>query len=214
MALPVSGERLLGIALLYLRCRSRSVGGSVEDAVEKELERAVGLGAVLGREGKNDDLPFLHVKLDDRRLFGQVLLTDQPTALQEVLLMVPGRNGHVGASLDGGSTETPGSYDPLEPSTTSIIRFQPEAWACDDCEVSEASGEYRLVIGRGEVLRGPKSFSGTSGLLKFDRPAREILEVILAEGLEHHISITYGDQTEALIAFAKLLKIPVLQLIN
>lgn len=80
--------------------------------------------------------------------------------------------------------------------------------------LSEASGEYRLVIGRGEVLRGPKSFSGTSGLLKFDRPAREILEVILAEGLEHHISITYGDQTEALIAFAKLLKIPVLQLIN
>jgi L-fucose isomerase-like protein len=78
--------------------------------------------------------------------------------------------------------------------------------------LSEASGEYRLVIGRGEVLRGPKSFSGTSGLLKFDRPAREILEVILAEGLEHHISITYGDQTEALIAFAKLLKIPVLQL--
>ncbi|MCJ7659816.1 MAG: L-fucose/L-arabinose isomerase family protein [Anaerolineales bacterium] len=80
--------------------------------------------------------------------------------------------------------------------------------------LSESSGEYRLAIGRGEIVRGPKSFSGTSGLLQFDRPAREILDVILSEGLEHHISITYGDCADVLIALAKLLNIPVLQLIN
>jgi len=80
--------------------------------------------------------------------------------------------------------------------------------------LSESSGEYRLAIGRGEIVRGPKSFSGTSGLLQFDRPAREILDVILSEGLEHHISITYGDYADVLIALAKLLNIPVLQLIN
>jgi L-fucose isomerase-like protein len=51
-------------------------------------------------------------------------------------------------------------------------------------------------------------------LLQFDRPAREILDVILAEGLEHHISITYGDYTDVLIAFAKQLNIPTLQLIH
>ena len=80
--------------------------------------------------------------------------------------------------------------------------------------LSESSGEYNLVIGRGEIVRGPMSFSGTSGLLQFDRPAREILDVILSEGLEHHISITYGDYADVLIALAKLLNIPVLQLIN
>jgi L-fucose isomerase-like protein len=80
--------------------------------------------------------------------------------------------------------------------------------------LSEASGEYRLVIGRGEIIRAPKSFSGTSGLLHFDRPAREILDVILAEGLEHHISITYGDYADVLIAFAQLMNIPILQLSN
>ncbi|MFC1878702.1 L-fucose/L-arabinose isomerase family protein [Chloroflexota bacterium] len=80
--------------------------------------------------------------------------------------------------------------------------------------LTESSGEYRLVIGRGEIIQGPKSFSGTSGLLKFDRPAREILDVILTEGLEHHISITYGDHAETLIAFARLINIPILQLNN
>jgi L-fucose isomerase-like protein len=78
--------------------------------------------------------------------------------------------------------------------------------------LSESTGEYRLVIGRGEIIRGPQSFSGTSGLLQFDRPARKILDVILAEGLEHHISITYGDYSDVLIAFAKQMNIPTLQL--
>ena len=78
--------------------------------------------------------------------------------------------------------------------------------------LSETTGEYQLVIGRGEILRGPKSFSGTSGLLRFDRPAREVMDVILTEGLEHHVSITYGDYMDVLIAFAQLLNISILKL--
>ena len=78
--------------------------------------------------------------------------------------------------------------------------------------LTESSNKYRLVISHGEIIRAPKSFSGTSGLLKFDRPAREVLDKILAEGLEHHISITYGDITEALETFAQLLNIPILHL--
>jgi len=80
--------------------------------------------------------------------------------------------------------------------------------------LAESSNGYRLVIGRGEIIRGPKSFSGTSGLLRFERPAREILDVILTEGLEHHISITYGDYTDVLISFARQLNIPILRLTN
>lgn len=80
--------------------------------------------------------------------------------------------------------------------------------------LTESTGEYRLLIGRGEIIHGPKSFSGTSGLLHFERPAREILDVILAEGLEHHISITYGDYTNVLFAFAKHLNISTIDLIH
>jgi L-fucose isomerase-like protein len=78
--------------------------------------------------------------------------------------------------------------------------------------LTESSGEYRLVSGRGEIIRGPMNFFGTSGLLRFDRSAREILDVILTEGLEHHISLTYGDYAEVMIAFARKLNIPILQL--
>jgi len=38
------------------------------------------------------------------------------------------------------------------------------------------------------------------------------LDVILGQGLEHHISMTYGDHIPALLAFAELLDLPVLQL--
>jgi L-fucose isomerase-like protein len=88
----------------------------------------------------------------------------------------------------------------LKPGPVTVARF------------SESTGEYRLVIGRGRIIPGPKSFTGTSGLLQFDRPATEVLDLILNEGLEHHISITYGDFFDVLTALTKVLKIPVLKL--
>jgi len=78
--------------------------------------------------------------------------------------------------------------------------------------LTESSGDYRLVIGRGEMLRGPKHFSGTTGLLHFDRPARFVMDSILSNGLEHHISLTYGDYVNELIVFAEILNIPVLRI--
>jgi len=90
----------------------------------------------------------------------------------------------------------------LKPGTVTIARL------------TESTGEYRLVIGRGEIVRGPKSFSGTSGWLKFDRPVNEFLDVIMTEGLEHHISLTYGDHLDELVAFAQLVNIPILNLSN
>jgi L-fucose isomerase-like protein len=78
--------------------------------------------------------------------------------------------------------------------------------------LSEATGTYRLVIGSGEMVRGVKAFSGTTGLLRFDRPAQAVLETILGEGLEHHISLTYGDYVPHLRALAHMLRLPVLML--
>lgn len=89
---------------------------------------------------------------------------------------------------------------PLKPGRVTIGRL------------SEATGDYRLVVSSGEMLRAPMSFTGTSGLLRFDRPAREVLDVMMMEGLEHHISLTYGDHVPALLALARNLKLPVLRL--
>lgn len=78
--------------------------------------------------------------------------------------------------------------------------------------LSEATGEYRLAIGQGEIIRAPQSFSGTSGLLQFDRPSAVVRDKILCEGLEHHISLTYGQHIDELIIFARMLNIPVVNL--
>jgi L-fucose isomerase-like protein len=89
---------------------------------------------------------------------------------------------------------------PLKPGRVTVARL------------SEATGGYRLVVGGGEMLRAPMSFSGTSGVMRFDRPAAEVLDTLLSEGLEHHVSLTYGDYQPALLALAKMLDLPVLRL--
>ena len=48
---------------------------------------------------------------------------------------------------------------PLKPGRVTVARL------------SEAHGSYRLMVGSGEMLRAPMSFTGTSGVLRFDRPA-------------------------------------------
>lgn len=78
--------------------------------------------------------------------------------------------------------------------------------------LSEATGSYRLVIGGGEIIRAPPSFSGTSGLLRFDSPVQAVFDTIMTEGLEHHISITYGDHVAELQALARMLDLPTLNL--
>ena len=62
------------------------------------------------------------------------------------------------------------------------------------------------------MLRAPLSFSGTAGALRFDRPALEVADRIIREGLEHHVAITYGDFVPELLALARILGMPVLEL--
>ena len=91
---------------------------------------------------------------------------------------------------------------PLKPGRVTIARL------------SEAPGEghYQLVVGGGEMVRAPMSFSGTSGVLRFDNGAQTALDTIMEEGLEHHISLTYGDHVPALLALAEMLRLPVVRL--
>jgi L-fucose isomerase-like protein len=89
---------------------------------------------------------------------------------------------------------------PLKPGVVTLARL------------SRAAGSLRLVMGRGAMLSAPPSFSGTSGVIRFERPVKAVLGTILGEGLEHHLSLTYGDHVPALLALAKLYDLPVLRL--
>ena len=56
------------------------------------------------------------------------------------------------------------------------------------------------------------SFTGTSGVVRFDRTVEEVLETIIKEGLEHHVSMAYGDCGASLKILADMMDIPVLRL--
>ena len=76
--------------------------------------------------------------------------------------------------------------------------------------LSQAGGVQSLVIGGGEMLDAPLAFSGTAGVIEFDRPAPEVVATIMREGLEHHFGIVYGDYRDELEALADYWRIPVI----
>jgi L-fucose isomerase-like protein len=88
----------------------------------------------------------------------------------------------------------------LKPGTVTLARL------------SHARGSYTLVIGKAEMIAAPPAFSGTSGRVRFSREASAVLDTILSEGLEHHVSLTYGDHVTALLALAHMFDLPVVQL--
>lgn len=89
---------------------------------------------------------------------------------------------------------------PLKPGRVTIARF------------SQSRGQHRLTIGGGEMLRRPLPFSGTAGVVRFDSPVGDVLETIMAEGLEHHYGLVYADVRAELRALAAELGIPVIEL--
>lgn len=78
--------------------------------------------------------------------------------------------------------------------------------------VSQAHGGQALVLAGGEMLDRPKSFTGTSGVVRFDTPAAAMTERVMASGLEHHMALAYGEHRPALRKVAAALGLPVLEL--
>ncbi|MDH3248116.1 MAG: hypothetical protein OEQ47_04110 [Acidimicrobiia bacterium] len=74
-----------------------------------------------------------------------------------------------------------------------VSEFALKAGTVTIARVSQSRGTIRLALGRAEMLDEPRPFSGTAGTLRFERPALEVLDTIMSEGLEHHYGIVYGD---------------------
>lgn len=89
---------------------------------------------------------------------------------------------------------------PLKPGRVTLARL------------SQARNQVKLMIAGAEVLRAPKAFTGTSGVIRFDRSARDVGSIIMGEGLEHHFGLAYGDHAASLEQVASRLNIPVLRL--
>jgi len=89
---------------------------------------------------------------------------------------------------------------PLKPGQVTFVR------------ISQAHGSPRMVIAGAEMLRRPMAFTGTSGVVRFDRGAGDVLADVIASGLEHHMGLVYGDHLAALRNAAAALGLPVLEL--
>ncbi|MEL7487156.1 MAG: hypothetical protein AAGJ87_08075 [Pseudomonadota bacterium] len=89
---------------------------------------------------------------------------------------------------------------PLKPGVFTVARL------------SQARNEEKLVIAAAEFVRAPMAFTGTSGVMKFASSTREVFDTIMAEQLEHHYAIAYGDHRDALRAVGAALDLPVAEL--
>ncbi|WP_371170741.1 L-fucose/L-arabinose isomerase family protein [Aliiroseovarius sp. 2305UL8-7] len=78
--------------------------------------------------------------------------------------------------------------------------------------ISQAHGRTHMVLSYGEMLKRPMAFTGTSGVLRFERPANAVLNDIIASGLEHHMALAYGDHRTALRGVAGALGLLLLEL--
>jgi len=89
---------------------------------------------------------------------------------------------------------------PLKPGTVTLMR------------ISKAFGKHKMVLIGGEMLRRPLAFSGTAGVVRFERPAAAVKSGIIDNGLEHHLAVAYGEHRAILRSIAAGLGLPVLEL--
>ena len=56
------------------------------------------------------------------------------------------------------------------------------------------------------------AFTGTSGVVRFENPADEVLGNVMDSGLEHHMALAYGEHRPALRATAAAMGLPILEI--
>lgn len=78
--------------------------------------------------------------------------------------------------------------------------------------ISQALSEPKMVISSGEMQDAPMAFTGTSGVVRFDTPAHDVLAGLIGSGIEHHMAVAYGDHKERLRSVAAALDLPILEL--
>ncbi len=78
--------------------------------------------------------------------------------------------------------------------------------------ISQAGGNLAVVVGGGEMLRRPLAYSGTAGVVRMDSGSAEFEDALVGAGLEHHLSLAYGDHRETVVALAAEMGLPVIAL--
>ena len=89
---------------------------------------------------------------------------------------------------------------PLKPGVVTLAR------------ISQAKGVAKLVLAKAEMQKRDMAFTGTSGVLRFERSADQVLQDVIGSGLEHHMGLVYGDHLGVLEGAAKAMGLEVIEL--
>lgn len=90
-----------------------------------------------------------------------------------------------------------------------LMEFPLKAGRVTFFRVSQSRGEQSIIIGSGEMLQRPMAFTGTSGVVQFERDASQVLDNVMDLALEHHMALVYGDHEDALRQVAASFGLPV-----
>lgn len=73
-------------------------------------------------------------------------------------------------------------------------------------------GQYRLFVLRGEAVPTVRNTRGSMVNVRVKTPVLELVEKIAENGMSHHYSLVWQEVSDRMIALAKLLDIPVIEL--
>ncbi|MDY5007737.1 L-fucose/L-arabinose isomerase family protein [Candidatus Allofournierella merdipullorum] len=73
-------------------------------------------------------------------------------------------------------------------------------------------GQYRLFLLRGEAVPTQRNTRGAMVNVKVKTPVLELVQKIAESGMSHHYSVVWQDVADKMVAVAKLLNIPVVEL--
>lgn len=98
--------------------------------------------------------------------------------------------------MDGGGVKGVTCEFPLKSGPVTLMRLS-----------EERDGGYRLFVATGEAVETEQLLKGNPLSIKFDQDMKEMIGSIIEDGIEHHYVMVYGDITDELKLFAKLLDI-------
>ena len=70
--------------------------------------------------------------------------------------------------------------------------------------IDSARGKTRVFLQKGEALPMEKSLRGTYAKVRFNRNIKDLLEIVAATGVAHHVAMVYGDYISIFKKYAKL----------
>lgn len=108
--------------------------------------------------------------------------------------------GGVGATVHSNRLQPLLHEFPLKPGPVTLARL------------SRSPAGHRLVVGEGEMLDRPLPFGGTAGVMQMRRSVGEVVDLMVAERLDHHYGLAYGSAADALEAIAEGAGLPVVRI--